>query len=90
MKMIYLYLEFKTKSKLLGAILLPIALLINGFANLTLSADMQKSSPLVPSSFRGIAFYYQKVNLLLKKLHILPLYNVTYYNFLINSYDKEL
>ena len=27
---IYLYLEFKTKSKLLGAILLPIALLING------------------------------------------------------------
>jgi ABC-type transport system involved in cytochrome c biogenesis permease subunit len=34
---IYLYLEFKTKSKLLGAILLPIALLINGFANLTLS-----------------------------------------------------
>ena len=46
---IYLYLEFKTKSKLLGAILLPIALLINGFANLTLSADMQKSSPLVPA-----------------------------------------
>ena len=46
---IYLYLEFKTKSKLLGAVLLPIALLINGFANLTLSADMQKSSPLVPA-----------------------------------------
>ena len=46
---IYLYLEFKTKSKLLGAILLPIALLINGFANLTLSAEMQKSSPLVPA-----------------------------------------
>ena len=46
---IYLYLEFKTKSKVLGAILLPIALLINGFANLTLSADMQKSSPLVPA-----------------------------------------
>ena len=46
---IYLYLEFKTKSKLLGAILLPIALLINGFANLTLSPEMQKSSPLVPA-----------------------------------------
>ena len=46
---IYLYLEFKTKSKVLGAVLLPIALLINGFANLTLSADMQKSSPLVPA-----------------------------------------
>ena len=46
---IYLYLEFKIKSKILGAILVPIALLINGFANLTLSADMQKSSPLVPA-----------------------------------------
>jgi cytochrome c-type biogenesis protein CcsB len=46
---IYLYVEFKTKSKLLGAVLLPIALLINGFANLTLSAEMQKSSPLVPA-----------------------------------------
>lgn len=46
---IYLYLEYKTKSKLLGAVLLPIALLINGFANLTLSADMQKASPLVPA-----------------------------------------
>ena len=31
---IYLYIESKTKSKLIGAILIPIALLINGFANL--------------------------------------------------------
>jgi cytochrome c-type biogenesis protein CcsB len=46
---IYLYLEYKTKSKLMGAILLPVALLINGFANLTLSPDMQKASPLVPA-----------------------------------------
>jgi len=46
---IYLYVEFKTKSKLVGAILIPVALLINGFANLTLSVDMQKSSPLVPA-----------------------------------------
>lgn len=46
---IYLYLEFKTKSKLMGAILIPVALLINGFANLTLSPEMQKSSPLVPA-----------------------------------------
>jgi len=46
---IYLYIEFKTKSTLIGAILLPITLLINGFGNLTLSAEMQKSSPLVPA-----------------------------------------
>jgi len=46
---IYLYIEYKTNSKLIGAVLIPVALFINGFANLTLSADMQKSSPLVPA-----------------------------------------
>ena len=46
---IYIYIEFKTKSKLIGSILIPIALLVNGFANLTLSPEMQKSSPLVPA-----------------------------------------
>jgi cytochrome c-type biogenesis protein CcsB len=46
---IYLYIEKKTNSKLLGALLIPIALLINGFANLTLSPEMQKASPLVPA-----------------------------------------
>lgn len=46
---IYLYIEYKTKSKLIGAILVPVALLVNGFANLTLSTEMQKASPLVPA-----------------------------------------
>ena len=46
---IYLYFENKTKSKLMGAVLIPVALLITGFANLTLSPDMQKASPLVPA-----------------------------------------
>jgi len=46
---IYFYIELKTESKLIGAIVIPVALLINGFANLTLSPDMQKSSPLVPA-----------------------------------------
>lgn len=46
---LYLYVESQTKSKLIGAILVPLALLINGFANLTLSPEMQKASPLVPA-----------------------------------------
>jgi cytochrome c-type biogenesis protein CcsB len=46
---IYLFIERKTKSKLIGSILIPVAVLINGFANLTLSPEMQKSSPLVPA-----------------------------------------
>ena len=43
------YFEIKTKKKLIGTILVPVALLISGFANLTLSPEMQKSSPLVPA-----------------------------------------
>ena len=46
---IYLIVEYKTKSKLIGATLIPVALLINGFANLTLPPEMQKASPLVPA-----------------------------------------
>ena len=46
---IYLYIETKTKSKLIGSVLIPVILLINGFANLTLSPEMQKASPLVPA-----------------------------------------
>ena len=46
---VYLYIELKTNSRLIGAILIPVTLLINGFANLTLSPEMQKSSPLVPA-----------------------------------------
>jgi ABC-type transport system involved in cytochrome c biogenesis permease subunit len=46
---IYLYIETKTKSKLIGSVLIPVTLLINGFANLTLSPEMQKSSPLSSS-----------------------------------------
>lgn len=46
---IYLYIEKKTKSRLIGAMVIPTAVLINGFANLTLSPELQKSSPLVPA-----------------------------------------
>lgn len=45
----YIYIESKTKSKLIGATLIPIALLLNAFGNLTLSPEMQKASPLVPA-----------------------------------------
>lgn len=45
----YLYLETKTNSRLIGAIVVPVTLLISGFSTLTLSPEMQKSSPLVPA-----------------------------------------
>ena len=46
---LYLYVESQTKNKLIGAILVPVALLINAFGNLTLTPEMQKASPLVPA-----------------------------------------
>jgi len=46
---LYLYVESQTKSKIIGSILIPVALLTNGFGNLTLSPEMQKASPLVPA-----------------------------------------
>nr|QYB19031.1 heme attachment to plastid cytochrome c [Climaconeis cf. scalaris]QYB19122.1 heme attachment to plastid cytochrome c [Climaconeis cf. scalaris] len=46
---ISLYLELKTKNKLIGSVLIPVILFISGFSNLTLSPEMQKSSPLVPA-----------------------------------------
>ncbi|CAM9102724.1 unnamed protein product [Chrysoparadoxa australica] len=46
---LYLILEYKTDSKILGAIIIPVTLLINGFATLTLPLEMQKASALVPA-----------------------------------------
>lgn len=46
---IYFILESKTQSKLLGALILPLVLLIYGFGNLSLPLEMQKASPLVPA-----------------------------------------
>jgi len=41
--------ESKTNSKIIGAVILPIILLIISFATLVLPKPMQSSSPLVPS-----------------------------------------
>ena len=46
---VYFYVELQTTSRLVGALLIPISLLINGFANLSLPTEMQKASPLVPA-----------------------------------------
>ena len=46
---IQLLLEQKTRSKLLGPIIIPVVLLIDGFGSLTLPIEMQKATPLVPA-----------------------------------------
>jgi cytochrome c-type biogenesis protein CcsB len=46
---IHLFIESKTKSRLIGAIASPILFFLAGFSSLTLPTDMQKALPLVPS-----------------------------------------
>ena len=46
---IYKFFEYKTKSKIIGSLVVPLILLIQGFATLSLPSIMQKSSPLVPA-----------------------------------------
>jgi cytochrome c-type biogenesis protein CcsB len=46
---IHLFIESKTKSRLIGSIISPILFFISGFSSLTLPTDMQKALPLVPS-----------------------------------------
>jgi cytochrome c-type biogenesis protein CcsB len=49
MSSIHLFVEYKTKSRLIGALATPILFFIAGFSSLTLPTDMQKALPLVPS-----------------------------------------
>jgi cytochrome c-type biogenesis protein CcsB len=43
------FIEYKTQSKLIGSLVLPLIVLVHGFASLSLPTSMQKSTPLVPA-----------------------------------------
>ena len=45
----HIYIELKTKSRLIGSVIVPLLFFISGFSSLTLPTDMQKALPLVPS-----------------------------------------
>ena len=85
---IYLVIERKTRSKLIGAILIPVALLINGFANLTLSPEMQKSSPLVPALQSN--WLMMHVSMMLLSYATLIMGSLLCILFLVISKNKEV
>jgi len=85
---IYLYIERKTKSKLIGSVLLPVALLINGFANLTLSPEMQKASPLVPALQSN--WLMMHVSMMLLSYSTLIIGSLLSILFLVISRSKEV
>jgi cytochrome c-type biogenesis protein CcsB len=47
--LIHLYVELKTKSRLIGALTTPLLFFVSGFSSLALPTEMQKALPLVPS-----------------------------------------
>ena len=46
---LYQFIEYKTKSKIIGSLVLPLIVLVQGFSSLSLPIAMQKSTPLVPA-----------------------------------------
>ena len=46
---VHLFVESKTRSRLLGSVSVPILFFLSGFSTLTLPIEMQKALPLVPS-----------------------------------------
>jgi cytochrome c-type biogenesis protein CcsB len=85
---IYLYIETKTKSKLIGSVLIPVTLLISGFANLTLSPEMQKSSPLVPALQSN--WLMMHVSMMLLSYSTLIIGSLLCILFLVISRSKEV
>jgi cytochrome c-type biogenesis protein CcsB len=47
--LLYKFFEIKTRSNIIGSLIIPLIILIQGFASLSLPIALQKSSPLVPS-----------------------------------------
>jgi len=85
---VYLYIETKTKSKLIGSVLIPVTLLISGFANLTLSPEMQKSSPLVPALQSN--WLMMHVSMMLLSYGTLIMGSLLCLLFLVISRNKEI
>jgi cytochrome c-type biogenesis protein CcsB len=85
---IYLYIEIKTKSKLIGSVLIPVTLFISGFANLTLSPEMQKSSPLIPALQSN--WLMMHVSMMLLSYGTLIMGSLLCILFLVISRNKEV
>jgi len=85
---VFLYIEVKTNSRLIGAVLIPLTLLMNGFANLTLTPEMQKSSPLVPALQSNWLMLH--VSMMLLSYGMLIMGSLLSILFLVISKNKEV
>lgn len=84
---IQIILEFKTKSKLIGAITIPISLFTIAFASITLPNNMQIASPLVPALRSN--WLMMHVTIMMISYAILIIGSLLSILFLIISHGKD-
>jgi len=81
----YKFLEYKTNSKIIGVLIVPLVILIYGFGTLSLPSDLQKASALVPALQSNWLMLHVSMMMLSYATLILGslfsiLYMVLYYN----------
>ena len=87
---VYLIIEQKTKSRLIGSITTPIVFFISGFSSLTLPTEMQKALPLVPSlQSNWLMMHVSMMMISYATLIVGSLLSLFYLAFLFVSKKKE-
>jgi cytochrome c-type biogenesis protein CcsB len=88
---IHLFVEFQTKSRLIGAISAPILFFLSGFSTFTLPLEMQKALPLVPSLQSNWLMMHVSMMMLsyatLIVGSLLSLFYLSFSNFFRNNYN---
>nr|YP_009391813.1 cytochrome c biogenesis protein ccs1 [Acrosorium ciliolatum]ARW59957.1 cytochrome c biogenesis protein ccs1 [Acrosorium ciliolatum] len=85
---IQIILEYKSKSKLIGAITIPISLFTIAFASISLPNNMKIASPLVPALRSN--WLMMHVSIMMISYAILIIGSLLSILFLIISYDKDI
>jgi cytochrome c-type biogenesis protein CcsB len=87
---IHLYIESKTKSRLIGALTTPLLFFLSGFSSLTLPTDMQKALPLVPSlQSNWLMMHVSMMMISYATLIVGSLLSILYLFFVTFNSDKE-
>jgi cytochrome c-type biogenesis protein CcsB len=88
---VYLFIEQKTKSRLIGSITTPIVFFLSGFSSLTLPTEMQKALPLVPSlQSNWLMMHVSMMMISYATLIVGSLLSLFYLAFLFFSKNKKL
>nr|YP_009027653.1 cytochrome c heme attachment protein [Neoporphyra perforata]AGQ17168.1 cytochrome c heme attachment protein [Neoporphyra perforata]AHB35147.1 cytochrome c heme attachment protein [Neoporphyra perforata]AHB35355.1 cytochrome c heme attachment protein [Neoporphyra perforata]AIA19518.1 cytochrome c heme attachment protein [Neoporphyra perforata]AIA19727.1 cytochrome c heme attachment protein [Neoporphyra perforata] len=85
---VHLFIESKTKSRLIGAIAIPVAMFVTAFASLALPVEMQKASPLVPALKSN--WLMMHVSIMMLSYSILILGSLLSILFLIITKGKDI